>query len=616
MGEHAGEDFQYVTPRSSSTTGGPPVSGSRRWGFSRARWAKDGGPLSQDEGNVEARRRWLPSFDRQKLSPWHSRQNSGPSRRELELLVRERTAELELAIEQMESADTIIDRWTLDGVIHYMNDFGLQTLGYSAEEVVGRRSIYSIVPDDPERLAEWFAVRDQLEANPHRNVHSELQCKHKDGSPVWIAFRNRPILDADDRIVEVFSVGIDITDRRLRESRLAADNRRMVDELAIGREIQLSMLPDGAPEFPMHDEFTVRALLEPAREVGGDFYDFFLIDDRHLCVCVGDVSDKGVPAALFMAVTKTLIVSRGSNDTCPASILRHVNDELCRRNDQSMFVTIFIGVLDTQTGTLRFSNAGHNPPIVRRADGNLDVLDPRHGPVAGVVEGFDYRSDEAVLHPGDQLVMYTDGVTEAMDPDNVAFGDDRLLAVLGGPVPDPTTTVEVLFDAVTAHAGERDAFDDVTILVLAFHGQGRLPSAGCELILDHDRAAIAGALDRLEQWMAERDTPDEDRRALLTVADDLLTNAIEHADGSAPVVTTLAITDGWLEFTVSDEGSPFNPFEVEVPDTDAPLEDRRAGGLGIHLARSLMDRHEYDRTSGRNVVRVSRKINGAGGAEQ
>jgi sigma-B regulation protein RsbU (phosphoserine phosphatase) len=547
--------------------------------------------------------------------PWRSGRGSGSSRRELELLVRERTAELELAIEQMESADTIIDRWTLDGVIHYMNDFGLRTLGYTVDEVVGRRSIHSIVPDDPDRLAEWIAVREQLEADPHRNVHSELQCRHKDGSIVWVAFRNRPILDGDDNIVEVFSVGIDITDRKLRESRLVADNRRMGDELSIGREIQLSMLPDGAPEFPGHDEFTVRAVLEPAREVGGDFYDFFLIDDHHLCVCVGDVSDKGVPAALYMAVTKTLIASRGRDDGSPSSIIRHVNDELCRGNDQSMFVTIFVGVLDTRTGTFEFTNAGHNPPILRRADGTLDVLDARHGPVAGVLEGFEYGCDGIVLDPGDQVVMFTDGVTEAMDPDDVAFGDDQLLAVVGQPAADPAVTVRRLFDAVAAHTGDRDASDDVTILALGFHGAAPRTSEEFVITLDHDLTAMDDVIDLLARWMVGRGVADDDRRALLTIADDLLANAIEHTGGGELIEATLAIEGGRLVFTVRDDGPAFNPFEADSPDTTASIEDRRIGGLGIHLARALMHEHEYDRVSDRNVVRVSRRIGDPGGAE-
>lgn len=537
----------------------------------------------------------------------------GATKRELELLVRERTAELELAIEQMESADTIIDRWTLDGVIHYMNDFGLKTFGYTAEEVLGKRSVFSIVPDDPDRLAEWVAVRQQLEEDPFRNVHSELQCRHKDGSPVWVAFRNRPILDADDRIVEVFSVGIDITERKLRETELAAENRRMVDELAIGRDIQRSMLPEGSPTFGGRDDFTVRAILEPAREVGGDFYDFFLVDDRHLCVCVGDVSDKGVPAALFMAVTKTLIASRGSNDPIPPSILGHVNDELCRRNEQSMFVTIFLGVLDTATGAFEYANAGHNPPVVRRVDGTLELLDARHGPVAGVIPGFDYGSDTVVLAPGDRIVMFTDGVTEAMDPDQVAFGDDRLLALLAELEGDLDAAVAGVFDAVSTHTGSADAYDDVTVLALAFNGFVGDGVAEMDVSVDRELAAVPPVLDRLDGWMIERVVGDGDRRAVLTVADDLLANVIEHGDGDGPIAASIVLAEGRITLGVEDAGRPFNPLEVPRPDIAAPLEERPIGGLGIHLARSLMHEHEYDRVAGRNVVRVTRWLEGPEG---
>ena len=171
---------------------------------------------------------------------------------------------------------------------------------------------------------------------------------------------------------------------------------RMEQELNVGHDIQMSMLPLEFPPFPERSEFSLHATLKPAREVGGDFYDFFFVDDDHLCLVVGDVSGKGVPAALFMAVTKTMIKSQATDDPSPASIITRVNDDLSADNPASMFVTLFIAIVNTRTGEFRFTNAGHNPPYILRGD-KLECLDQRHGPIIGAVEGVAFREDRASL---------------------------------------------------------------------------------------------------------------------------------------------------------------------------------------------------------------------------
>ena len=178
--------------------------------------------------------------------------------------------------------------------------------------------------------------------------------------------------------------------------------------------MQISMVPGTFPAFPERQEFSIHGFLEPAREMGGDFYDFFLIDAERLCFCIGDVSGKGVSAALFMAVTKTLIRLRAADDPSTASILTHVNGELCQDNANAMFVTLFIGILNTRTGALGYSNAGHIPPYLKRRDGTAQNLMP-HGPVAGIAEGMFYGEGRETLGAGDFFYMYTDGVTEERD---------------------------------------------------------------------------------------------------------------------------------------------------------------------------------------------------------
>ena len=202
---------------------------------------------------------------------------------------------------------------------------------------------------------------------------------------------------------------------------IEAQKERMQDELNIGREIQMSMLRQDFPVYPDRDEFDLAATILPAREVGGDFYDFFFVDQDHLCLCVGDVSGKGVPAALFMAVTKTLIKSRASSDDSPASIMTYVNDALCEGNEACMFVTLFLAFVNVKTGALVYSNAGHNPPNLKRRSGNVERLSDRHGPVAGAMEGLAFKESAINLEQGDALVFYTDGVTEAMNPEGALF---------------------------------------------------------------------------------------------------------------------------------------------------------------------------------------------------
>jgi sigma-B regulation protein RsbU (phosphoserine phosphatase) len=205
---------------------------------------------------------------------------------------------------------------------------------------------------------------------------------------------------------------------------------RMEDELNVAHGIQMSMVPQTFPPFPDRDEFSIHAALHPAREVGGDFYDFFFIDENRLCLCIGDVSGKGVPAALFMAVTRTLIKARASEDTSTASILTRVNDEISRDNKAYMFVTLFVGILDTVTGEMIYTNAGHNPTYIRNADGNLERLDTLHGPVVGAKEGLAYKEDRIRVAKGDTILMYTDGVTEARNPEKEFFEEQRLKELL------------------------------------------------------------------------------------------------------------------------------------------------------------------------------------------
>jgi PAS domain S-box-containing protein len=294
-----------------------------------------------------------------------------------------------------------------------------------------------------------------------------------------------PVFDLAGEIVALGGIDIDITERKRAREKLEEANQiirdqkeRMEDELNIGREIQMSMLPLVFPPFPDHDEFSIYAVLEPAREVGGDFYDFFFIDDERFCICIGDVSGKGVPSALFMAVTKTLIKSRTTDDFSTASILTHVNTELSTDNKSCMFVTIFLGILNIRTGHLVYTNAGHNPPYLKRGDGALQRLDARHGPVIGAMSGMVYGEEVDTLGPGDLLFMYTDGVTEEMNVDEQLFSERRMAELLTSDKGNSAeATVRDTVSAVKRFKGETEQSDDITVLALQFQADPARDSA-------------------------------------------------------------------------------------------------------------------------------------------
>lgn len=243
-------------------------------------------------------------------------------------------------------------------------------------------------------------------------------------------------------------------------------------ELNAAREIQMSMVPKIFPPFPDRQEFDLSAVLEPAKEVGGDFYDFFFVDKHRLVFLLGDVSGKGIPASLFMAVTKTLLKSVADEGTSVDQILYRVNNQLCEGNDMSMFATVFCGVIDTRTGKVEYSNAGHNPPVLCRRTGITEFLKVQGALAVGSFEDTHYVKETLTLGIGDTIVLYSDGVTEAMNKDELIFSEERLLQSLrevSGRHPDDLLK-KILAD-VRGYAAGAPQSDDITILALQYKGQ-------------------------------------------------------------------------------------------------------------------------------------------------
>ena len=250
-----------------------------------------------------------------------------------------------------------------------------------------------------------------------------------------------------------------------------AAKERIESELKIASEIQMGILPKKFPPFPDRTEFDIFATIKPAKEVGGDFYDFFFIDQNHLCFVIADVSGKGIPAALFMAVTRTLIKAKATPNLSSGELLTKVNEELCIGNDSNMFVTIFCGILNTKTGEILYTNAGHNPPLIIQDGGKVKWLEVESNIFIGAMEQVNYKTDRIVLHTGDALFMYTDGVTEAMNESEEQFTSERLekeiIALQEKPVQE---IVAGIMKQIISFAHSAPQSDDITMMGIEFKG--------------------------------------------------------------------------------------------------------------------------------------------------
>lgn len=242
-------------------------------------------------------------------------------------------------------------------------------------------------------------------------------------------------------------------------------------ELRVASNIQKDMLPCIFPAFPERGEFDVYATMLPAKEVGGDFYDFFLVDERHLAVVIADVSGKGVPAALFMVIAKTLIKNHAQLGKQPAEVLSAVNNQLCENNDEGMFVTAFMGILQLDTGKFTYANAGHNPPLMKRADGVFEYLRVKPGFILAGIENIRYEQAELLLRRGDRVYLYTDGVTEAINTRSELFGEERLRAVMNEKrEPKLENLLLLVKKEIDGFVGGAEQFDDITMLAVEYKG--------------------------------------------------------------------------------------------------------------------------------------------------
>ena len=379
-------------------------------------------------------------------------------------------------------------------------------------------------------------------------------------------------------------------------------------ELGLATNIQKNMLPSIFPAFPDRKEFDIYASMTPAKEVGGDFYDFFLIDEYHLGLVMADVSDKGVPAALFMMASKIMVQNFAILGQSPKQVLESVNTQICNNNQSEMFVTIWLGVLDLKTGILTAANAGHEKPVLKEKRGKFEILNDKHGIVVGWFKNSKYEEYQIKLEKGTKLFLYTDGVPEATSK-NGQLGLNRMVNILNAHKnDDPTTLVNNLKKDIDAFVGEKDQFDDITMLCIEYKGYDEIISYELEADISNLEAMLNPVLAKLAELNVDKKIVYQINISLEEIFSNVINYAYHPNKGTIHISYLIKENPRRLEVTVKDTGKEFNPLEKEDPDINADAKNREIGGLGLFIVKKSMDEVKYQRIANTNILTLTKKI--------
>ena len=391
-------------------------------------------------------------------------------------------------------------------------------------------------------------------------------------------------------------------------------NEMIATELSVAAEIQTSMLPSTLSYFHERSEFNISAYMHSAKQVGGDFYDYFMIDRDNLAVLVADVSGKGVPAALFMVITKILIKSNACSGKSPGEVLEIVNNTLCENNDSAMFVTVFMGYYNVTNGRFVYSNAGHNPPLVRKNGNDYDFLKIKTNIVLGFMENVEYQEEEVFLEPGDSIYMYTDGVTETMNAERMFFSEERLLETLNNHKDyPPRELLSTIKNELDYFSGYFEQTDDITMLALEIEHfslpeQDQVEPAR-KLVIEADAGNLNEVINFIHSELNQNNCPPELFNHIELAVEEIFINIAKYAYSPQKGDVAISITTGdEIQLRFEDSGMPYNPLEQADPDLNIPLMERDLGGLGIYLFRNVMDEIRYSRIDGKNILTVVKKI--------
>ena len=394
-----------------------------------------------------------------------------------------------------------------------------------------------------------------------------------------------------------------------------AANERIKSELSIANNIQQSMMPKTHQPLPDRSDIDIYASLVPAKEVGGDLFDYYLYHNK-LCFIVGDVSGKGIPAALYMAMTMRVFrIACRHHINSAHEIAEAMGRTLAENNESNMFITAFIGVLDLETNKLGYCNAGHNQPLMVYPDGHCSLLQSESNIPLGILEHFDYEGDSMDFLVGTKMLVYTDGLTEAENPQKKQFGEEQLIHTVEDLTFLSSREIVTTLDSKVRHfANGAEQSDDLTILCISKQAPKRT------LFITNEMSEVTKLKQFMEGAAREFGIPDDIQLSLNLAVEEAVVNVINYAypkgtEGDIEINITnspipdLSESSTEVIFTIIDEGVPFDPTTHDEADTTSELEERQIGGLGIHLIRNIMDRVEYQRDGNSNKLTMTKILN-------
>jgi sigma-B regulation protein RsbU (phosphoserine phosphatase) len=398
--------------------------------------------------------------------------------------------------------------------------------------------------------------------------------------------------------------------QQIEETRSANEEKgRIESELNIARDIQMSMLPKTFPPFPDRNDIEIYGKQKPAKEVGGDLYDFYIRDEK-LFFCIGDVSGKGVPASLVMAVTRTLFRTISFKEALPERIMFGINNAMAGNNESNMFVTLFLGVLDLPTGRLRYSNAGHNAPML--IGQTIGLLPCAANVPLGVQTDWKFSQQETTIDLNTCIFLYTDGLTEAENAANEQFMEERMIEVAKGMSHEPQQMIEQMFNAVHQFVGNAEQSDDLTMLAIQYtkplEKDMKLQRS---ITLPNDIEKVPVLAEFVDEVCEIVGFDMSTTMGINLALEEAVVNVMSYAyqPGTTGNVNIEAIANETrLKFIISDWGTPFDPTAEKEVDTTLSAEERPIGGLGIHLVRQIMDSINYERIDGMNVLTLRKKL--------
>jgi len=398
--------------------------------------------------------------------------------------------------------------------------------------------------------------------------------------------------------------------QQIEETRSANEEKgRIESELNIARDIQMSMLPKTFPPFPDRNDIEIYGKQKPAKEVGGDLYDFYIRDEK-LFFCIGDVSGKGVPASLVMAVTRTLFRTISFKEALPERIMFGINNAMADNNESNMFVTLFLGVLDLPTGRLRYSNAGHNAPML--IGQTIGLLPCAANVPLGVQTDWKFSQQETTIDLNTCIFLYTDGLTEAENAANEQFMEERMIEVAKGMSHEPQQMIEQMFNAVHQFVGNAEQSDDLTMLAIQYtkplEKDMKLQRS---ITLPNDIEKVPVLAEFVDEVCEIVGFDMSTTMGINLALEEAVVNVMSYAyqPGTMGNVNIEAIANETrLKFIISDWGTPFDPTAEKEVDTTLSAEERPIGGLGIHLVRQIMDSINYERIDGMNVLTLRKKL--------